>query len=57
MAARLRVLSALCALVAAVIVVWQTNPITQVRWMFAYMKSIYGTPCKAWAFWQTHHWY
>jgi hypothetical protein len=26
MAARLRVLSALCALVAAVIVVWQTNP-------------------------------
>ncbi len=26
MAAKLRVLSALCALVAAVIVVWQTNP-------------------------------
>src|SRR5258708_17722648 len=26
MAARLRILSALCALVAAVIVVWQTNP-------------------------------
>ena len=26
MAAKLRLLSALCALVAAVIVVWQTNP-------------------------------
>ncbi|MDT7793035.1 MAG: hypothetical protein QOD59_2471, partial [Mycobacterium sp.] len=26
MATKLRVLSALCALVAAVIVVWQTNP-------------------------------
>ena len=26
MVAKLRVLSALCALVAAVIVVWQTNP-------------------------------
>jgi hypothetical protein len=30
MAARLRVLSALCALVAAVIVVWQTNPASPV---------------------------
>ncbi len=31
MTAKLRVLSALCALVAAVIVVWQTNPAGPVR--------------------------
>ena len=28
MAAKLRLLSAMCALVAAVIVVWQANPLT-----------------------------
>jgi len=29
MAAKLRLLSAVCALVAAVIVVWQTNPVAR----------------------------
>ncbi|WP_241518744.1 transglycosylase SLT domain-containing protein [Streptomyces sp. CB03238] len=36
---------------------WRTNPITQVRWGLTYMKSRYGSPCGAWAFWQSHHWY
>ncbi|MEU7278621.1 transglycosylase SLT domain-containing protein [Streptomyces sp. NPDC045431] len=36
---------------------WRTNPITQVRWGITYMESRYGSPCGAWAFWQSHHWY
>lgn len=36
---------------------WRVNGITQVRWGLSYMKSRYGTPCGAWAFWQSHHWY
>lgn len=36
---------------------WRTNPETQLRWGLSYIKSRYGTPCGAWAFWQRHHWY
>jgi hypothetical protein len=36
---------------------WQTNPATQIRWGLGYIKSVYGTPCNAWAFWQGHNYY
>ena len=36
---------------------WQTNPATQIKWGLNYMNSAYGSPCQAWAFWQTHHAY
>ncbi|MER6420056.1 transglycosylase SLT domain-containing protein [Streptomyces sp. NPDC001137] len=36
---------------------WQTNPATQIKWGLNYMNSVYGSPCQAWAFWQTHHAY
>jgi hypothetical protein len=36
---------------------WQTDPTTQIKWGLGYIKSIYGTPCGAWAFWQAHGWY
>lgn len=36
---------------------WRTNPITQVKWGIHYINSRYGSPCRAWAFWQVHHWY
>jgi len=36
---------------------WQTNPITQIRWMDGYVKGRYGGWAQAVAFWQTHHWY
>jgi hypothetical protein len=28
---------------------WQTNAATQIRWGLEYIKSVYGTPCGAWA--------
>jgi hypothetical protein len=28
---------------------WQTNAATQIRWGLGYIKSVYGTPCGAWA--------
>jgi len=28
---------------------WQTNPATQIRWGLGYIKSMYGSPCGAWA--------
>src|ERR1700761_1074515 len=28
---------------------WQTDPVTQIRWGLGYIKSVYGTPCSAWA--------
>ena len=28
---------------------WQTNAATQIRWGLGYIKSVYGTPCAAWA--------
>ena len=31
---------------------WQTNPVTQVRWMIHYVDATYGSPCAAWSHWQ-----
>jgi hypothetical protein len=36
---------------------WRTNPQTQIKWGLDYMKSRYGSPCGAWAFWQNNSWY
>jgi hypothetical protein len=38
---------------------WTYNPLTQVRWGLWYIAVSYGTPCRAWSFWQNHspHWY
>jgi len=36
---------------------WATNPATQIKWGLGYIKSTYGSPCNAWAFWQGHGWY
>jgi hypothetical protein len=36
---------------------WQTDPTTQIRWGLGYIKSVYGTPCNAWAFWQSNSYY
>ena len=36
---------------------YRTNPETQIDWGLDYIKGRYGTPVKAWAFWQRHHWY
>ncbi|MGP3913080.1 MULTISPECIES: transglycosylase SLT domain-containing protein [unclassified Nonomuraea] len=36
---------------------WRTNPRTQIKWGLTYIKKRYGTPCRAWAHFQSHHWY
>ncbi|MEV0294737.1 lytic transglycosylase domain-containing protein [Nocardia sp. NPDC050710] len=36
---------------------WLFNPVTQIRWTYDYMNARYGSPDRAWAFWQIHHWY
>jgi hypothetical protein len=36
---------------------WRTNPATQIAWGLAYIARTYGSPCSAWAFWQSHSWY
>jgi hypothetical protein len=36
---------------------WQTNPATQLAWGLSYIRDRYGSPCGAWAFWQSHSWY
>jgi hypothetical protein len=36
---------------------WQTNPATQIKWGLGYIKADYGTPCNAWAFWQSNGYY
>jgi hypothetical protein len=36
---------------------WQTNPATQIKWGLNYMNDRYGSPCDAWSFWQSNHWY
>lgn len=36
---------------------WRTNGVTQVKWMISYVNARYGSPCGAWGFWQSHHWY
>jgi hypothetical protein len=36
---------------------WHNNAMTQIAWGLAYVGSRYGDPCRAWGFWQAHHWY
>lgn len=36
---------------------WQTNPVTQIRWMIGYVTGRYGGWSQAWNFWQARHWY
>lgn len=38
---------------------WMTNPATQIKWGLGYIRGVYGTPCGAWAAWQSRnpHWY
>jgi len=36
---------------------WRTNPLTQIRWMIAYVDGRYGSACQAWSFWTGHSWY
>ncbi|MFD0396058.1 transglycosylase SLT domain-containing protein [Streptomyces nogalater] len=36
---------------------WKTNPATQIKWGLDYMNSRYGSPVKAWDFWQANGWY
>jgi hypothetical protein len=36
---------------------WQTNPATQLAWGLSYIRDRYGSPCGAWAFWESHDWY
>lgn len=36
---------------------WRTNAMTQMTWMLGYVRDRYGTPCRAWAFWQNNKWY
>ena len=35
---------------------WETNPVTQIRWMSGYVNR-YGGWQGAYNFWETHHWY
>lgn len=36
---------------------WATNPVTQIKWGLWYIKTYYGSPCNAWAYWQVHNSY
>jgi Transglycosylase SLT domain len=36
---------------------WQTDPTTQIKWGLGYIKSIYGTPCNAWAHEEAYGYY
>jgi type IV secretory pathway VirB10-like protein len=36
---------------------WQHNAMTQIAWGLSYVGARYGDPCRAWSFWQAHHWY
>jgi len=36
---------------------WQSNAATQIRWGLGYIKSLYGSPCGAWAHSQSTGWY
>ena len=36
---------------------WQTNPATQITWGLGYITDRYGSPCEAWAFFQSRNWY
>ena len=36
---------------------WQTDAATQIRWGLGYIRSMYGSPCAAWAHSQATGWY
>lgn len=36
---------------------WQTNPVTQIKWMISYVNGRYGGWSGAQAWWESHHWY
>lgn len=36
---------------------WQTNPVTQLRWMNSYVNARYGGFCQAWSHSQSVNWY
>jgi hypothetical protein len=36
---------------------WRNNAMTQITWGLSYVGARYGDPCRAWSFWQAHHWY
>lgn len=36
---------------------WKTNPATQLKWMFGYIKGRYGSPSGAWRHEQAMNWY
>lgn len=36
---------------------YMRSPEVQIRVGARYIKQRYGTPCRAWAFWRSHHWY
>jgi hypothetical protein len=36
---------------------WRTNPRTQIAWGLGYIKQRYGSPCRAWAHFQSRNWY
>jgi len=36
---------------------YMKNADVQIRVGARYIKARYGTPCDAWAFWRSHHWY
>lgn len=36
---------------------YMRSPEVQIKVGTHYIKKRYGTPCRAWAFWRSHHWY
>jgi hypothetical protein len=36
---------------------WRTNAATQIKWGLGYIDGRYGSPCSAYAHWQSHNWY
>ena len=36
---------------------YMKSPSVQIKVGAKYIKSRYGTPCSAWSFWRSHHWY
>lgn len=36
---------------------WRTDAATQIAWGLSYIAGRYGSPCTAWDFWQSNHWY
>ena len=36
---------------------WETNPVTQIKWMISYVNGRYGGWAGAQSWWDAHHWY